>query len=723
MKITIEPNWKVPEIEQAISEYSDIVFASGCYAFERPVRLNGLHDRTIIGEDGACFCGGKYELVSWEKLDGNMWHTYIGAGRKIDGLCIGDERFRQARYPHAENKNAIFEGTSSDALDFALRCAHPEDGVLHALHAHCWGDVHYRINGIGADGNADLIGGWQNNRPMGMHGEYRYVENLREALGAAGEFFYDVRTGELLICSDKIPQNEVLTVDNPYLFEIKNCHGIVVKNIKFENSARTFTESYEPLLRSDWCIHRGGAFYVEDCCDISVINCEFGNIGSNALFFSGNVCDCHVEECLIHDIGASGVCFVGRPSSVRYPCTTVDKNSFAPEDLTGVGPKNNEYVRRCSVVDCLIRDIGKTEKQTACVEISMSSDIRVAHCTMHTCPRAAVNVSEGTFGGHIIEYNDIFDTVRETGDHGSFNSWGRDRFWHAEGLSHAEMKKLAMLDDVKTTIIRGNRIRCDHGWDIDLDDGSSNYLIEDNLCLAGGLKFREGFNRTARHNRIINNTFHPHVWFDDSGDVFEENLVMRPYLPIGMPSHWGERINRNLLAVTSCETRSASELQQLSGQDTDSIAQNISFDENLRVRQNALNITFNEQCEYGVIDEKLRAYADKCPIDPPRPLNLCAESKHRKLEELEFKDIEDDGEMSAYATPGHHGVIVLSIAPHCRWYADGLRADTAIVTMNGTLLNGAEHMIEIYNTLKAGDDIVFGIRTMFNEAFEIHTKR
>ena len=28
----------------------------------------------------------------------------------------------------------------------------------------------------------------------------------------------------------------------------------------------------------------------------------------------------------------------------------------------------------------------------------------------------------------MIEFNDVFDTVKETGDHGSFNSWGRDRY-------------------------------------------------------------------------------------------------------------------------------------------------------------------------------------------------------------------------------------------------------------------------------------------------------
>ena len=723
MRITVNPKWDAAKIEHAMSECSDIVFSSGKYTFERPISLNGLHNLSIIGEDGACFCGGKYNHVDWEQLDDNIWHSYVGKDRKVDGLVIENVNFRQARYPHSENKYAVFEGTAADAVDFASRCAHPEDGYIHALHAHCWGDVHYSISGVDDSGKVNLIGGWQNNRPMGMHGEYRFAENLREALGASGEFFYDVRTGELLVCTENKPSCDVLIIDNPYLLDIRDCHELKIENITFENSARTFMESYEPLLRSDWCIHRGGALFVEDSSGITVKNCEFRHIGSNALFFSGNVHDSHVEKCLIHDIGASGICFVGKPSSVRYPCTTVDRGSFEPEDLTGAGPIGNEYVRDCSVFDCLIRDIGKVEKQTACVEISMSANIHVVHCTMHTCPRAAVNVSEGTFGGHIIEYNDMFDTVRETGDHGSFNSWGRDRFWHAKGLNDGEMKKLAMLDNIGTTIIRGNRVRCDHGWDIDLDDGSSNYLIEDNLCLAGGLKFREGFNRTARHNRIINNTFHPHVWFNDSGDVFEENLVMRPYLPIGMPSHWGERINRNILAVSSGDTVPAIELRNLSGQDSDSVAEKITFDESLRVLDNSLNIVFNAPDVYGVLDEKLREHADKCPINQPIPMNTSSGGEHRRIDGLEVKSIDDDGEMSAYAAPGHHGVIVLSIAPHCGWYADGLRADTAIISMNGVLLNGAEHLIELLDSLESGDDIVFSIRTMHNGAAEIHTKR
>ena len=42
-----------------------------------------------------------------------------------------------------------------------------------------------------------------------------------------------------------------------------------------------------------------------------------------------------------------------------------------------------EYARDCTVENCLIRDIGRVEKQTACVEIAMSARIRVARCTQH----------------------------------------------------------------------------------------------------------------------------------------------------------------------------------------------------------------------------------------------------------------------------------------------------------------------------------------------------
>lgn len=59
------------------------------------------------------------------------------------------------------------------------------------MHKHDWGDFHYRITGKNEKGELQLEGGWQNNRPMGIHNENRMVENIFEELDAPGEWYYD----------------------------------------------------------------------------------------------------------------------------------------------------------------------------------------------------------------------------------------------------------------------------------------------------------------------------------------------------------------------------------------------------------------------------------------------------------------------------------------------------------------------------------------------------
>ena len=117
----------------------------------------------------------------------------------------------------------------------------------------------------------------------------------------------------------------------------------------------------------------------------------------------------------------------------------------------------------------------------------MAARITVDHYSIYDMPRAGINIGDGSWGGHLIKHCDVFDTVRETGDHGSFNSWGRDRFWHpdrAEMDARGGASRAAAARRRQAHRHRHNRWRCDHGWDIDLDDGSSNYVIKNNLCCA-----------------------------------------------------------------------------------------------------------------------------------------------------------------------------------------------------------------------------------------------
>jgi hypothetical protein len=466
-----------------------------------------------------------------------------------------------ARYPNYDPSVRFYGGTAADAIskERAALWDSPEGGYVHALHVFEWGDFHYIITGKDDKGEPVLEGGWQNNRRYGMHEKYRFVENIFEELDTINEWYYDKKNKTLFYFPPEDIDLNTATFEIPqiaHLFEFKGSETNPVKNISIEGvtltqTLRTFMDNKEPLLRSDWTIYRGGAVLYNGAVNCSLKNCTLTNLGGNAVFFNNYNRNCEVSGCLISEIGASALCFVGDPNAVRSP--SFEYWQFVPLDKIDrtPGPKTNNYPAECKVYDNLMFNLGLVEKQSAGVELSMCQSITVSHNTIYDVPRAGINVSEGTWGGHVIEYNDVFNTVKESGDHGSFNSWGRDRFWHPDKKILDSIVEtnfdLTMLDVVKPIIIRNNRMRCDHGWDIDLDDGSSNYIISNNLCLNGGIKLREGVNRVVENNIMINNTFHPHVWFKNSNDVFCRNIVSTGYMPVQI-NVWGKETDYNIFA-------------------------------------------------------------------------------------------------------------------------------------------------------------------------------
>jgi hypothetical protein len=426
--------------------------------------------------------------------------------------------------------------------------------------------MHWLVLGKNEDGSLELEGGWQNNRPSRMHPRYRMVENVFEELDVPGEWYYNKGENTLFYYPAQgvdINAASVEIVRLKHLVEFNGTKEAPVKNISFDgfvfrHAARSFMENKEQLLRSDWTTYRGGAVVFNGAEDCSIVNCEFDQLGGNSIFVNNYNRRITIKSCYIHDSGANGVAFVGDPNMVRSPLFRYGKQDFEAIDRTP-GPKGDNYPSDCLVEDCVITMTGRDEKQTSPVQISMSHKIRVNHCSIYDVPRAGINISEGTFGGHIIENSDIFNTVLETGDHGSFNSWGRDRFWtpdirrtDVEVKKDANFPKLDMLDK---NIIRNSRWRCDHGWDIDLDDGSTWYEIYNNVLLNGGLKMREGYYRTATNNIIVNNSLHPHVWYPESGDVFKNNIVFGAYRPAAMnralsnTDKWGAVLDSNLFAT------------------------------------------------------------------------------------------------------------------------------------------------------------------------------
>jgi hypothetical protein len=700
----------------------------GVYRLEEPLVFtpqDGAGDKSLTvrpyGNEHAVLTGS-VELtgLQWKPGKSGILKTKVAGEPVMDMLLVNGEIRHLARYPNFDPEAIRFNGTAADATDpgRVKRWKNPAGGYLHAMHRSDWGDFHYRITGKDRKGNLAMEGGWQNNRQNSLHKDNRMVENIFEELDAPGEWFYDA--AEATLYYYPLPGEDVTAAsfESPqlkHLIEMRGSEASPVRNITVEGidltqTRRTFMEKYEPLLRSDWTIYRGAAVFIEGAEHCALKNCNLYDLGGNAVFFSNYNRNCEISGSHLTRIGASAVCFVGDPGAVRSP--SFEYREFVPAaeiDRTS-GPQSNNYPADCRVHDNLIHRIGLFEKQITGVELSMCRAITLSHNSIYDTPRAGINVSEGTWGGHILEHNDVFNTVRETGDHGSFNSWGRDRFWHPvrstlESLLTTDAHRaLIMADAIETTVIRHNRFRCDRGWDIDLDDGSSNYHIYNNLCLNGGLKLREGFYRVVENNILINNTFYRHQWFPDDGNVFTRNIVMQPYEKTPDKESLGALIDYNVF-TDSVSYRTALEYRN----DAHSIVSKVNFVDpaagDYRIAGSSpevFRIGFQNfgMDRFGVTSARLKRLAATPAMSAPIYAADRVSSEILTWEAIQIKNLETLGERSATGMDSERGIYVVSVGAYGNELRDYLKSNDVILGFAGKAVNSLD---DLYRAIAGAD--------------------
>jgi hypothetical protein len=728
-----------------------VIFADGIYYLPDPIVLtadfSGTENNPVIfraeNKGKAIISGGNQLNLKWELYKNGIYKARVTEDAVIDQLYLNGQRQRMARFPNAvEGKNVfdtwdLVHTSTPDSVNDPLNpqriatWSHPEGAYIHAMHNALWGDMHWIVKGKNADGSLDMEGGWQNNRPSAMHPRYRMIENVFEELDVPGEWYYDKSKKTLYFYPEPgldLAKAKIEIVKLRSLIEFRGTREKPVRFVRFEgfvfrHAARTFMDNKEPLLRSDWTTYRGGAVIFNGAEDCSITNCEFDQVGGNSIFVNNYNRRILIKSCYIHHSGANGVAFVGDPATVRSPLFRYGNQDFAAIDRTP-GPKGDNYPEDCRVEDCLITMTGRVEKQTAPVQISISHKITVSHCSIYDVPRAGINIDQGTFGGHVIEYCDIFNTVLETGDHGSFNSWGRDRYWTPDIMeTDVEVQKqpgLPFLDMLEPNTIRNSRWRCDHGWDIDLDDGSTWYRIYNNVLLNGGLKMREGYKRTATNNIIINNSLHPHVWYPRSGDVFTHNIVFGAYKPavmnraIASEGKWGTRLDSNLFS-TNQEDRTKF---LVNGCDTNSLVGDPMFvdavhgdfmvkDGSLALRIGFKNFPMNE---FGVTSEKLKKIA-KQPVIPMLITNQKGESGEIYIwYGATLKNIETLGEQSAAGLTERSGVVLLDVPASSILAKSGLKVGDVILQCQEVKIENFKQLVQVTKDFQYSSELKLNIQ-------------
>jgi hypothetical protein len=684
------------------TEADPIVFQA--YEHEQPVISGGV----------------RLEKLTWRPYRDGILQTKVPENLITEEIFVNGERQILARYPNFDSQAQYFDGFAADAISTnrAARWADPTGGYFHAMHPALWGDFTWRITGKDAQGGVTMAGGWQNNRGGAIHQQIRFAENIFEELDAPGEWFLDAKTHTLFFYPPAGLDLKQATVEATRLRSLVEFRGsetqpvryVTLRGLTFRHAARTVMDTKEPMLRSDWAIYRGGAILFEGAEDCALEDCFIDQVGGNAVFANHYNRRITVRGCQIAKAGASGVCFFGDPQAARNPLFNYSQ-VHKLEDLDRTpGPRNHNYPADCLVDDCLIYLTGRVEKQTAGVAIDLAQNITIRHCSIYDMPRAGINIGDGCWGGHVIEYCDIFDTVKETGDHGSFNSWGRDRYWRPNiaevNVWVKEVPELPRLDAVKPVVLRNNRWRCDHGWDIDLDDGSSYYVITNNLCLRGGIKNREGFGRIVENNLMVNSGLHPHVWFAASGDIFRRNIVWRDYQPALMHRPpWGQNMDYNLIHQDGAMLAPATALQRQSGRDEHSMIADALFvnpaEGDYRVKEGspalALGFVNFAMDQFGVKNPALKTLA-RIPVLPAAKGALkgtaARDSTPRSWLGATVRNIADEGEMSAFGLTGVTGVLVLEIRAGTALAKAGLRQHDVILSVNGTWITDVATLLQ-----------------------------
>lgn len=644
--------------------------------------------RSAAGETVVISGGEELRGLEWSPFTNGILQAQVPVGLVTDQLFVNGARIPMARYPNFDKTQRIFNGVAADAVSDArvANWQHPAGGFIHAMHKSHWGGMHYQITGKDANGKLTYEGGWQNNRPSEPHDKDRFVENIFEELDAPGEWFLNAKTSTLYFYPPAgldLTKAAFESVRLKHLVEFRGTEQqpvqfVTLHGLTLCHAAQTFMENKERMLRTDWTVYRGGAVFLTGTEDCRVMNCVISHVGGNALFVNNYNRRLLVQGAHIFQAGGNGIAFVGDPKAVRNALVGYPSRANFTDIDKAPGPKTPHYPADSRVEDCLIHEIGCVEKQVAGVEIDMAMNITVSHCSIYDMPRAGVNIGDGCWGGHVIEFCDVFDTVLETGDHGSFNSWGRDRFWGLEGIdlntvTLGENKNLPLLDVIHPVILRNNRWRCDHGWDIDLDDGSTNYEILNNLCLNGGLKNREGFYRVVQNNITVHNSFHPHVWYGNSQDVVRRNIVFTPYKPIRVKAPWGRECDFNLLHQPDVKgSQPATVLQKQSGRDEHSIVADALFVDaargDYRVKEGspALALGFKNfpMDQFGVTSANLRRLARTPELPVPGVFREEKNKRDARVTEwfgAKVKNIIGLGEVSAAGLPGETGVSLVEV--------------------------------------------------------------
>merc|ERR1712048_1484228 len=155
-------------------------------------------------------------------------------------------------------------------------------------------------------------------------------------------------------------------------------------------------------------------------------------------------------------------------------------DEFSKEAMYGLDGTAGDFPMDTTIEGNIVHELGMWEKQSSMWFQAKTAKTRIHRNLFFNGPRAGINFNDGFGGGDEVSFNLVFNTCRESGDHGPINSW--DRLPYLTTVRDGTPSLVPADRHIYGNFIVSNY---DGGKGVDNDDGSSYYQIYRNFMVGG----------------------------------------------------------------------------------------------------------------------------------------------------------------------------------------------------------------------------------------------
>ena len=345
-------------------------------------------------------------------------------------------------------------------------------------------------------------------------GDEWYIEGIKAELDSPYEYYFDPETAMLYFMPNatisgetsnslrQLNEQTFVATHLKIMFNITGnqthpAHRITLQGITLRDSAATFLDPHGMPSAGDWALQAQGAVTVEGVENFEIDGVLFERNDGNGVYLGGYVRNTTIKDSEFAWQGDTCVASWGKTTealNANGTKTLPDGYDLGPDGRAGNQPRGTTLLRNVA------HDMGIWQKQSSFYFHAVTAQANVSGNVCYNGPRAFLNFNDGFGGADDIGHNLLVNAVRESGDHGPWNSWDRSPYITNLRFNNGTGSVVPAPRRIHHNFILGNynTQEC-----IDTDDGSAHYETDHNIFIYGhnGLKTNfAGNNNRHRHN-------------------------------------------------------------------------------------------------------------------------------------------------------------------------------------------------------------------------------